>query len=119
MILSDTLKDSNYKLTQFSQEQIAMFEASINIKDNKGKDSAYVTCLVRKKEIKLTPEEAVRQLYVLVLRDNFGYPTERMELECSVSFGRDKEHTRSSIEHEAPYHAMPYLCLRFTTNGIA
>ena len=25
MILSDILKDSNYKLTQFSQEQIAMF----------------------------------------------------------------------------------------------
>jgi type I restriction enzyme M protein len=91
MILSDILKDSNYKLTQFSQEQIAMFEASINIKDNKGKDSAYVTCLVRKKEIKLTPEEAVRQLYVLVLRDNFGYPTDRMELEYSVSFGREKK----------------------------
>ncbi len=91
MILSDLLKDSNYKLTQFSQEQIAMFETSINIKDNKGKDSAYVKCLVRKKEIKLTPEEAVRQLYVLVLRDNFGYPTERMELEYSVSFGREKK----------------------------
>lgn len=91
MILSDILKDSNYKLTQFSQEQIAMFEASINIKEYKGKDSAYVTCLVRKKEIKLTPEEAVRQLYVLVLRDNFGYSTERMELEYSVSFGREKK----------------------------
>lgn len=91
MILSDILKDSNYKLTQFSQEQIAMFEESITIKENKGKNSAYVTCLVRKKEIKLTPEEAVRQLCVLVLRDNFGYPTERMELEYSVSFGREKK----------------------------
>jgi type I restriction enzyme M protein len=91
MILSEILKDSNYKLTQFSQEQIVMFEESINIKDNKGKDSAYVTCLVRKKEIKLTPEEAIRQLYVLVLRDDFGYPTDRMELEYSVSFGREKK----------------------------
>lgn len=91
MILSDILKDSNYKLTQFSPEQIVMFEKSINIKDIKGKDTAYVNCLVRKKEIKLTPEEAVRQLYVLVLRDNFGYPTDRMELEYSVSFGREKK----------------------------
>lgn len=91
MILSDILKDSNYKLTQFSPEQIVMFEKSINIKDIKGKDTAYVNCLVRKKEIKLTPEEVVRQLYVLVLRDNFGYPTDRMELEYSVSFGREKK----------------------------
>lgn len=91
MILSEILRDSNYKLTQFSQEQILQLEQSINIKDNKGKDSAFISCLVRKKEIKLTPEEAVRQLYVLVLRDNFGYSTDRMELEYAVSFGREKK----------------------------
>jgi type I restriction enzyme M protein len=91
MILSDILKDSNYKLTQFSQEQINTFEKSISVKDYKGKNAAYINCLVRKKEIKLTPEEAVRQLYVLVLRDNFGYSTERMELEYAVSFGREKK----------------------------
>lgn len=91
MILADILKDSNYKLTQFTQEQILKFEERITIKDNKGKDSAYASCLVRKKEIKLTPEEAVRQLYILVLRDTFGYPTERMELEYAVSFGREKK----------------------------
>jgi type I restriction enzyme M protein len=44
-----------------------------------------------KKKLKLTPEEAVRQLYVLVLRDNFGYSTDRMELEYAVSFGREKK----------------------------
>lgn len=91
MILSDILKDSNYKLTQFSLEQIALFEESINIKDNKGKDSAYVTCLVRKREIKLIPEEAIRQLYIILLRDKFGYSTDRMELEYAVSFGREKK----------------------------
>ncbi len=91
MFLSDILKDSNYKLTQFSQEHIDRFETSIIIKDIKGKDTAYITCLVRKKEIKLTPEEAVRQLYIMVLCDTFGYPTERMELEYGVSFGREKK----------------------------
>lgn len=73
MKLSDFLKDSNYKLTQFSQEQITQFEESIKLKENNGKIAAYATCLVRKKEIKLTPEEVIRQLYVLALRDNFGY----------------------------------------------
>ncbi len=91
MILSDILKDSNYKLTQFSPEQILKLEENIIIKDSKGKDVPYITCLVRKKEIKLTPEEAIRQLYVLVLRDNFGYAINRMELEYAVSFGREKK----------------------------
>jgi len=89
MILSEILKDSNYKLTQFSQEQIQSLEQSITQKDDKA--GHYTVCLVRKKEIKLTPEEAVRQLYVLVLRDNFGYSTDRMELEYAVSFGREKK----------------------------
>jgi len=47
--------------------------------------------LVRKKEIKLTPEEAVRQLYIQLLIDDYEYPTERMELEYAVSFGREKK----------------------------
>lgn len=91
MILSEILKDSNYKLTQFSPEQIKQFEESVIVKVNNGKGFYYISCLVRKKDIRLTPEEAIRQLYVLVLRDNFGYSTERMELEYAVSFGREKK----------------------------
>lgn len=89
MILADILKDSNYKLTQFSQVQIQALEQTLLKREDK--TGYYAVCLVRKKEIKLTPEEAVRQLYILVLRDTFGYPTERMELEYSVSFGREKK----------------------------
>lgn len=89
MILSELLKDSNYKLTQFSQEQIQSLEQTLIKREDK--TGYYAVCLVRKKEIKVTPEEAVRQLYVLVLRDNFGYSTDRMELEYAVSFGREKK----------------------------
>ncbi len=91
MAIADILKDSNYKLTQFSQEQIEKLEKSITTKTVKDKEAYYITCLVRKKEIKLTPEETVRQLYVLVLTDEYGYATERMELEYAVSFGREKK----------------------------
>ena len=91
MAISEILKESNYKLTQFSQEQIDKLDKSITEKDNKGKIGYYVTCLVRKKEIKLTPEEVVRQLYVLELTETYNYPTDRMELEYAVSFGREKK----------------------------
>ena len=46
---------------------------------------------MRGKPIKLTPEEAVRQLYVMVLRDDLGYPVSRMEVEYEVTFGREKK----------------------------
>jgi type I restriction enzyme M protein len=91
MKLTDILKDSNYKLTQFNDEQIMKLENSLIIKEIKGVAVPYCICLVRKKEIKLTPEEAVRQLYLMVLNEEYEYPFERMELEYSVSFGREKK----------------------------
>lgn len=91
MILAEVLKDSNYKLTQFSAEKVKFLEENITVRETRGKDTPYINCLVRKKEIKLTPEEAVRQLYVMVLTQDFGYPTDRMELEYAVSFGREKK----------------------------
>ncbi len=91
MTLTDILRDSNYKLTQFSPEQITALEASIYMKEVRGKLSPYIDCLVRKKPIKLTPEEVVRQLYVSVLSDDYGYSVDRMELEYSVTFGREKK----------------------------
>ncbi len=91
MNLSELLKDSAYKLTQFKPAQIAALEASITLKDSAKASTPYVTCLVRGKQIKLTPEEAVRQLYVMVLKDDLGYPVNRMELEYGVTFGREKK----------------------------
>ena len=91
MALSDILRDSNYKLTQFDADKIATLERSIFKKEVRGKDTDYVICMVRKKEIKLTPEEVVRQLYVMVLHYDLKYPLERMEIEYAVTFGREKK----------------------------
>ena len=89
--IAELLKDSAYKLGQFKPEQIAALEAAITIKDSGKKPAPYVTCLVRGKPIRLTPEEAVRQLYVLVLRDDLGYPVKRIQVEYEVTFGREKK----------------------------
>jgi len=89
--LAELLKDSAYKLTQFKPEQIHALESGIAIKDTGKKPTPYINCLVRGKPIKLTPEEAIRQLYVMVLKDDLGYPVSRMELEYGVTFGREKK----------------------------
>ena len=89
--LTEILKDSNYKLTQFNIEQIATLEKSIFFKEVRGNKVPYINCLVRRKDIQLKPEEAVRQLYLMVLNKQYGYSFDRMEIEYAVSFGREKK----------------------------
>lgn len=91
MTLADILKDSNYKLSQFSVDKVKTLEESIVVKEYRKKDTPFVTCLVRKKEIQLKPEEVVRQLYLMVLLEDYGYSTDRIELEYAVTFGRAKK----------------------------
>ena len=64
MKLHDILKGSDYSLELFTPASIEALENRINEKvDKKGKLYYSVNCIIREKEIKLTPEEIVRQLY--------------------------------------------------------
>lgn len=108
MKLLDILKDSNYSLSQFNTEKIESLEEKIKVKDVRGKETPFVFCLVRKKDIKLTPEEAVRQLYLMVLRDDYGYPVSRMELEYIVTFGREKKRA-DIVVFDKDQTATPYI----------
>lgn len=89
--LSALLKDSAYRLDQFKPEHIAALEGGISLRDSSRGTAPYVSCLVRGKPIKLTPEEAVRQLYLRVLHVELGYPISRMAVEYEVTFGREKK----------------------------
>lgn len=89
--LADLLQDSAYRLDQFKPEHITALEAGITIKAAGKAAAPYVTCLVRGKPIKLTPEEAVRQLYLRVLHVDLGYPISRVTVEYEVTFGREKK----------------------------
>ncbi|REJ51229.1 MAG: DNA methylase [Microcystis aeruginosa DA14] len=89
MKLADILKDSSYKLSQFTPTEIEQLEQAITLKKTKNGEAPYTICLVRKKEIKLTPEEAIRQLYLRVLSDRLNYPLSRIQVEYGVNFGRE------------------------------
>ena len=84
MNLATILKDSNYKLLQFTDDEIEELEERITLKTTKSGDVPYVVCLVRQKAIKLTPEEVVRQLYLQVLIDRLHYPVSRIQVEYGV-----------------------------------
>lgn len=92
IIISKILVDSNYKFEQFNETEINSVESLITTKtDKKGKEVYYIKCQIRDKDIKLTDEELVRQLYINKLINTYNYPKEIMELEYSVSFGREKK----------------------------
>jgi type I restriction enzyme M protein len=79
------IKDSNYSFSLFDQTLVDDLEQNIIIKDGK----PYVVCVIRNKEIALKPEEVVRQLYLMKLIKEYGYPKKRIELEHPISFGRE------------------------------
>ena len=89
MILDDILKQNTKDLKLFTQKQIDELQTHLVEKN----DKVFVNCLVREKEIqifskaKTAPEEVVRQLYLLKLRDDYGYPFENMSLEVDVKMG--------------------------------
>lgn len=89
MTLNELFRNTNYEDTLFSDEARRTIEDAIFIKNIRGKDTPCITCLSRKKEIRLTPEEAVRQLYLYRLIHDYGYPESRIELEAPIHFGRE------------------------------
>lgn len=90
--ISTIVADSNYKIDQFNQKEIDEVEQLIFSKPNKkGEDVYYVKCQIRDRDIRLTDEELIRQLYINKLINTYNYPKDKMELEYSVSFGREKK----------------------------
>lgn len=84
-VLVNTLKDSNYGLSLFSEEEINDLEDRIILEGKR----PYVVCLVRNKRILLKPEEVVRQLFLARLINKYHYSTDRIGIEHPVHFGRE------------------------------
>lgn len=108
MKLNDIFKNTSYDDTLFSEDSITTIESAIFMKQVKGVETSYIKCLVREKEIKLTPEEAVRQLYIYKLIHEYGYPTDRIQLETPIHFGREVKRADITImDKDRP--TVPYI----------
>lgn len=108
MKLSDILKGTEYSLKLFTEKEISALENRITERvDKKGKAYAAVICIIRNKEIKLTPEEIVRQLYTSKLINEYGYSKERLVFEYPIYFGREAKRAdiviRDKDDTNVPY----------------
>jgi len=106
MSFRDILNESEYKLNLFTEKEIAALEENVVAREVKGKTVYFVRCLIREKEIRLKPEEVVRQLYLHRLMNEYNYPKSRIAVEFPVQMGsqtksadiiiRDKDHPTSA-----------------------
>lgn len=108
MRLNDLFRNTNYDDTLFSDESKRELEDSIVIKSIRGIQTPYINCIIREKEIKLTPEEAVRQLYISKLVNEYNYPKNRIYVETPINFGREIKRADISImDKDRP--RVPYI----------
>lgn len=108
MKLNDFFKNTSYDDTLFSESTISVVESAVFMKSVKGMETPYMKCLVREKEVKLTPEEAVRQLYIYKLIHEYGYPAKRIQLETPIHFGREVKRADITImDKDRPM--VPYI----------
>ncbi|MDE0400113.1 MAG: N-6 DNA methylase [Candidatus Poribacteria bacterium] len=90
-IIQTILKDSNYHLDLFNESEIQELRKEILTQTVKGKETAFIRCPIRRKEIQLKPEELIRQLYAAQLRNKYHYPKKRVRFEHLVNFGRERK----------------------------
>lgn len=92
MTLDEFITSLEAELSLFPQDQILSLKRRISERKNeKGDINRFITCRIRGKEVKLTPEEAVRQLYIDTLIDCYGYDPARIAVEYPVTFGHEKK----------------------------
>lgn len=109
-ILQTILKDSNYHLVLFDQQEIANVMKNVSVKETKSKNPHFVKCIVRDKDVQLTPEEIVRQLFATRLVKQYGYPKERVRCEHPVAFGREMKKA-DLVVFEKDRHETVYIVI--------
>ena len=110
MLLTELFHNTNYDYSLFSDAAKANIESRIFTKTVRGAEVPYIVCAIRHKEIKLTPEEAVRQLFIHKLLNEYMYPASRIELETAIHFGREVKRADIAImDKDRPM--VPYIII--------
>lgn len=106
MKLEKVLRDSGRGFSRFSAALVARLERRAFEKNGKH----FVECVARKKPVQLKPEEAVRQLFLLSLVEEYLYPVERINVEYPVHFGREVKRADIAVMDE-DHPETPYIVI--------
>ena len=102
-IIQTIFKDSHYHLALFSDNEIQALKEQVFTKTIRGKETQFVNCIIRDKDIQLKPEEIVRQLYAARLIKQYGYSKNALPLNTRLtSVERRKVPILSSLTKTVP-----------------
>lgn len=98
--LNDLLKNSDYSLAIFQPDEIMWLESRLIEKEGKKGIEYRAECIIRNKEIKVTPEEAIRQLYTYKLINDYSYSPSLIKYEYPIKFGREAKRADIVVVNE-------------------
>jgi len=90
-LITDILRGSDYALAIFPPEYVTDLQLFFK------SDKPYLTCIATDKPRPAKPEEIVRQLYLRLLIDHYGYSKTRITLERAVTMGAGVHEKRADI----------------------
>ncbi|WP_190810346.1 N-6 DNA methylase [Flagellimonas sp. S3867] len=117
MTINDILKGSKYSEEIFNDEAVDRLNAKIEVRVSRGKDTPFVKCLKRNKDIQLKPEEVIRQLFLDKLLTEYNYGRSSIQVEYPVNFGRQTKRADIVIidkEYDSPYIIVELKKPKFT-----
>lgn len=79
--------------------------------EERGRTALYTTCLIRKRNFQLKPEERTRQLWLARLIDQYGYSPSRIQVEYPITFGRDSSKRADIVVFDADRPTVPYIII--------
>ena len=95
---------TDHSLKSLRPTELTDLEALLHEKNGR----LYFRCPVRKKDILAKPEEAVRQLWILRLTSQYGYPLTRLAVEYPITFGRDTSKRADIVVFDADRPTVPF-----------
>ena len=95
----------------FSQHEHRALDERIIQRIVRGTLAPYVSCHVRNKPVRLTPEERTRQLWLQRLTGRYAYPPSRLGVEYPITFGRDTSKRADVVVFDADRPSVPYIII--------
>jgi type I restriction enzyme M protein len=106
-----TAREAAERFVLFSEMDQQALESRSTQRVVRGKPVAYAACLIRAKDVQLTPEERTRQLWLARLMEVFRYPQGRIQVEYPITFGRDTSKRADIVVFDADRPTVPYIII--------
>ncbi len=99
---------SSYSLEKFESAAITAVQMRLTEKDGK----SFLKCYVRNKDVRVTPEEVIRQLWLYQLTlGTYQYPVGRIQVEYPITFGRDTSKRADIVIMDKDRPTVPYAII--------